>query len=76
MQLLELEEWREKAYHNLKIYKEGTKRWHDKRIKKNEFALGDKVLLFNSKFKLFELGKLRANRKDPSLSSIHHHIER
>jgi len=32
MQLLELEEWREKAYHNSKIYKERTKRWHDKRI--------------------------------------------
>jgi len=34
MQLSELEEWREKSYHNSKIYKERTKRWHDKRIKK------------------------------------------
>jgi len=34
MQLSELEEWREKAYHNSKIYKERVKRWHDKRIKK------------------------------------------
>jgi transposase InsO family protein len=32
MQLSELEEWREKAYHSAKIYKERTKRWHDKRI--------------------------------------------
>jgi hypothetical protein len=32
MQLAELEEWREKAYHSAKIYKERTKRWHDKRI--------------------------------------------
>ena len=40
-----------------KIYKERTKRWHDKRIKK-EFALGDKVLLFNSRVKLFRHGKL------------------
>ena len=47
-----------KAYHNTKIYKEGTKRWHDKRIKKKEFALGDKVLLFNSRVKLFGHGKL------------------
>jgi len=34
MQLSELDQWREKAYHNSKIYKERTKRWHDKRIKK------------------------------------------
>ena len=34
MQLSELEEWREKAYHNAKIYKERVKGWHDKRIKK------------------------------------------
>ena len=46
MQLSELKEWREKAYHNVKIYKERTKRWHDKGIKKKEFAPGDKVLLF------------------------------
>jgi hypothetical protein len=25
-------EWREKAYHNAKLYKERTKRWHDKRV--------------------------------------------
>jgi hypothetical protein len=39
MQLSELDEWREKAYHNTKMYKERTKRWHDKRIKKS-FTLG------------------------------------
>jgi hypothetical protein len=39
-----LEEWRNKAYHNAKIYKERTKRWHDKRIEKKEFTRGDKVL--------------------------------
>jgi hypothetical protein len=58
MQLSELDEWREKAYHNAKIYKE-RKRWHDKRIKK-EFALRDKVLLFNSRVKLFRHGKLQS----------------
>ena len=58
MQLSELDEWREKAYHNSKIYKERTKRWHDKRIKKKEFNLGDKVLLFNSRVKLFGHKKL------------------
>jgi hypothetical protein len=49
MQLSELEEWREKAYHSAKIYKERTKRWHDKRIIKKEFNPGDQVLLFNSR---------------------------
>ena len=57
MQLLELDEWHEKANHNSKIYKERTKGWHDKRIKK-EFTPGDKVLLFNSKVQLFRHGKL------------------
>jgi hypothetical protein len=57
MQISELEEWREKAYHNSKIYKERTKRWHDKRVKK-DFAPRDKVLLFNSRVKLFGHGKL------------------
>jgi hypothetical protein len=57
MQLSELDEWRERAYHNSKINKERTKRWHDKRIKK-EFAPEDKVLLFNSRVKLFRHGKL------------------
>jgi hypothetical protein len=58
MQISELEEWREKAYHSSKIYKERTKRWHDKRIKHKEFKSGDKVLLFNSRVKLFGHGKL------------------
>jgi hypothetical protein len=45
MQLCKLEEWREKAYHNFKIYKERIKRWHDKRIKHKEFKPGDNILL-------------------------------
>jgi hypothetical protein len=58
MQLSKFDEWREKAYHNAKMYKERTKRWHDKRIKKKNFTSGDKVLLFNSRVKLFDHGKL------------------
>jgi hypothetical protein len=65
MQLSELDEWREKAYHNSKIYKERVKRWHDKRIKKKVFAPGDKVLLFNSRVKLFGHGKLRSKWEGP-----------
>jgi hypothetical protein len=58
IQIAELEEWREKTYHNAKIYKERTKRWHDKRIKIKQFKPGDKVLLFNSRVHLFDHGKL------------------
>jgi len=65
MQLLELDEWRERAYHNAKMYKERTKRWHDKRIKKKSFTPGDKVLLFNSRVKLFGQGKLRSKWEGP-----------
>jgi predicted Ser/Thr protein kinase len=54
MQISELEEWRENAYHSSKIYKERTIRLHDKRIKHKEFKPGDKVLLFNSRIKLFD----------------------
>jgi transposase InsO family protein len=30
IQVAKLEEWREKAYHNAKLHKDITKRWHDK----------------------------------------------
>jgi hypothetical protein len=65
MQLGELEAWKEKAYHNAKMYKEKSKRWHDKRIKKKSFDPGDKILLFNSRFKIFGRGKLRSKQDDP-----------
>ena len=52
-QVTELEEWREKAYHSAKLYKERTKRWHNRWIQYKEFKEEDKVLLFNSQVKLF-----------------------
>ena len=64
-QIVELEEWREKAYHSAKLYKERTKRWHDHKIKLKEIKEGDKVLLFNSRVKLFDEGKLRTKWKGP-----------
>ena len=45
--------------------KKESKRWHDKRIKKKEFAPGDKVLLFNSRVKLFGHGKLQSKWEGP-----------
>ena len=64
-QIAELEEWREKAYHSATLYKERIKRWHNHRIKQKEFKEGDKVLLLNSKIKLFDEGKLRSKWKGP-----------
>ncbi|XP_058755634.1 uncharacterized protein LOC131628843 [Vicia villosa] len=60
----ELEEIRLDAYENARIYKERTKKWHDKRISRKEFNEGDVVLLFNSRLKLFP-GKLRSRRSGP-----------
>ncbi|XP_027337189.1 uncharacterized protein LOC113850864 [Abrus precatorius] len=59
LQLQELGELRLKAYENSKIYKEKTKRYHDKMISRKEFYIGQKVLLFNSRLKLMP-GKLKS----------------
>ena len=52
-----LDEWRTQAYENAKLFKEKVKRWHDKRIIKREFKVGEYVLLYNSCFRFFA-GKL------------------
>ena len=59
LQLNEMDEFWNDAYENAKIYKERTKKWHDKQILRHEFAPGQQVLLFNSRLKLFP-GKLRS----------------
>nr|XP_025616816.1 uncharacterized protein K02A2.6-like [Arachis hypogaea] len=64
LQLNELEEFRLEAYDNAKIYKERAKRWHDKRISQRTFEPGQKVLLFNSRLKIFP-GKLRSRWTGP-----------
>ncbi|GLU07084.1 hypothetical protein SLE2022_240580 [Rubroshorea leprosula] len=64
LQLNEMDEFRQEAYENAKIYKERTKKWHDKHILKREFAVGDKVLLYNSRLRLFP-GKLRSRWSGP-----------
>jgi hypothetical protein len=67
IQITKLEEWREKVYHSVKLYKERTKRWHDKRVKAKQFKPGDKILLFNSRVYLFGHDKLHIKWKDPYL---------
>ncbi|XP_048426603.1 uncharacterized protein LOC125470890 [Pyrus x bretschneideri] len=59
LQLNELEEIRHEAYENAFIYKEKAKAFHDKMIHSKAFVLGQKVLLFNSRLRLFP-GKLRS----------------
>ncbi|KAJ9542483.1 hypothetical protein OSB04_028989 [Centaurea solstitialis] len=64
LQLQELEEIRNDAYESSKIYKERTKAFHDKLISRKEFVVGQKVLLFHSRLKLFP-GKLRSRWVGP-----------
>ncbi|XP_070027759.1 uncharacterized protein [Nicotiana sylvestris] len=64
LQLNELNEFRLHAYENAKLYKERTKRWHDKHIQYREFVPGQEVLLFNSRLKLFP-GKLKSRWAGP-----------
>ncbi|KAM1373738.1 hypothetical protein ACFX2I_024400 [Malus domestica] len=53
LQLNELEEIWNEAYENARIYKEKTKAFHDKMIRGKTFSIGQKVLLFNSRLRLF-----------------------
>ena len=64
LQLQELEEIRNDAFDSSKIYKDQTKAFHDKLISRKEFVVGQKVLLFHSRIKLFP-GKLRSRWVGP-----------
>nr|GEV88853.1 reverse transcriptase domain-containing protein [Tanacetum cinerariifolium] len=52
------------AYENSVIYKERTKKLHESKIKNHIFNVGDQVLLFNSRLKIF-LGKLKTHWSGP-----------
>ncbi|GKB24160.1 hypothetical protein Tco_0863561 [Tanacetum coccineum] len=60
----ELNELRDQAYENSLIYKEKTKKIHDSKIKKRVFNIGDRVLLFNSRLKIFS-SKLKTRWTGP-----------
>nr|GEU45341.1 DNA-directed DNA polymerase [Tanacetum cinerariifolium] len=53
LQLNELHKLRDQAYKNSLIYKERAKKLHDSKIKNRIFNVGDQVLLFNSRLKIF-----------------------
>ena len=64
LQLNEMSEFRNDAYESARIYKEKTKLWHDRHIVPKQFHVGQKVLLFNSRLRLFP-GKLRSRWSGP-----------
>ncbi|GJS18178.1 reverse transcriptase domain-containing protein [Tanacetum coccineum] len=64
LQLNELNELRDQAYENSLIYKERTKKLYDSKIKNRNFNIGDRVLLFNSRLKIFS-GKLKTRWSGP-----------
>nr|GFA08985.1 reverse transcriptase domain-containing protein [Tanacetum cinerariifolium] len=71
LQLNELNELRDQAYENSLIYKERTKKLHDDKIKNRIFNVGDQVLLFNSRLKVFS-GKLKSRWSSPfTISEIY-----
>ena len=63
-QLHELEEMRLNAYHSSLLYKERTKKYHDKKLLSRIFKEGEAVLLFNSRLRLFP-GKLKSKWSGP-----------
>ncbi|GKE64227.1 reverse transcriptase domain-containing protein [Tanacetum coccineum] len=64
LQMNELKERRDQSYENSLIYKEKTKKIHDYKIKNRVFNVGDRVLLFNSRLKIFS-GKLKTRWTGP-----------
>ncbi|GKD84342.1 reverse transcriptase domain-containing protein [Tanacetum coccineum] len=64
VQLNELKELQDQSYENSLIYRKKTKKIHDSKIKNREFHVGDRVLLFNSRLKIFS-GKLKSRWSGP-----------
>ncbi|KAL4376644.1 hypothetical protein GQ457_02G032840 [Hibiscus cannabinus] len=64
LDLNEMEEFRAQAYENAKSYKEKTKKWHDQMLLPRHFQVGQLVLLYNSRLKLFP-GKLKSRWSGP-----------
>nr|GEV76697.1 reverse transcriptase domain-containing protein [Tanacetum cinerariifolium] len=64
VQINELNELCDQAYENSLIYKEKTKRLRDSKINDRVFNIGNRVLLFNSRLKIFS-GKLKSRWSGP-----------
>ncbi|GJX93262.1 reverse transcriptase domain-containing protein [Tanacetum coccineum] len=67
MQLNKLAELRDCAYENTRIYKERTKKWLESRLRGDkDFKVGDKVLLYNSRLKMYP-GNLKSKWSGPNI---------
>src|SRR3954465_15090033 len=64
LDLSSLDEWRNEAYENARLFKDKVKRWQDRRILKREFHVGEKVLLYKSRLRFFA-GKLLSKWEVP-----------
>jgi hypothetical protein len=64
LDLSSLDEWRNEANENARLFKEKVKQWHDRRILKREFHIGEKVLLYRSRLRFFA-GKLLSKWEGP-----------
>jgi len=64
LQVRESEEIHLEAYDNSMIYKGKAKAFHDAKLGRKEFLVGEKVFLFNSKLKFFP-GKLNSRWRGP-----------
>ena len=66
VQLIQLEEDRFITGFHQKFAKDRQKAWHDRHIKTKQFAIGDLLLLYNSKF-IKHPGKLQMHWLSPYL---------
>jgi hypothetical protein len=64
LDLSSLDERRNEAYENARLFKKKVKQWHHKRILKREFHVGEKVLLDRSRLRFFA-GKLLPKWEGP-----------
>nr|GEY71894.1 hypothetical protein [Tanacetum cinerariifolium] len=64
VQFNKLNELHDQDYENSLIYKQNTKRLYDSKIKDRVFNVGDRVLLFNFRLKIFS-GKLKTHWSGP-----------
>ncbi|XP_015167586.1 uncharacterized protein [Solanum tuberosum] len=63
-QLNELDEFRLRSYESSAIYKEKMNEWHNARILKRNFKVGDWVLIYNSRLRLFP-GNIKSKWSGP-----------
>ncbi|XP_070676277.1 uncharacterized protein [Malus domestica] len=74
LQLNEFEEVRNEAYENSRIYKDKTKAFHDRMIRSKTFSIGQKVLLFNSRLRLFPV-QIQSLKTQQEFNVNGHHLK-